>query len=167
MDVFASASESFGGAKDVSGIVDTATIKVMCYNCLVLAVNKKFPGKDVNSDPVKLIMSAKIKKLAVGTPEYVPAGKYAKLEMEDLKIWKKVSGKLIFANNVRQALAWLEAGEGRCRIYLPDRRLYFEKGQDRGGVSYGKREEDHLSGCSYFAGKKQSHEHCVRSFYPV
>ncbi len=111
VDVFASASASFGGAKDVSAILDTPSIKVMCYNCLVLAVSKKFSDKDIGSGPVKLIMSPKIKKLAVGTPEYVPAGKYAKLKMEELKIWKKATGKMIFANNVRQALAWLEAGE--------------------------------------------------------
>lgn len=109
--VFASASESFGGKKDVSDILDTASIKIMCYNCLVLAVNKNFQDAGEKIDPAGFIMSEKIKKLAIGTPEYVPAGNYAKMKMTEMGIWEKASGKMIFANNVRQALAWLESGE--------------------------------------------------------
>ncbi|WP_249963385.1 molybdate ABC transporter substrate-binding protein [Histophilus somni] len=49
--------------------------------------------------------------LAVGDPDHVPAGKYAKAAFLFLQQWNDLETKLARANNVRAALALVERGE--------------------------------------------------------
>ncbi len=52
----------------------------------------------------------KADKLSVGTPESVPAGKYARETLEHLGVWKAVEGKIVYAKDVRQVLTYVETG---------------------------------------------------------
>ena len=47
----------------------------------------------------------------MGNPDYVPAGRYAAQLLKFEQLYDQVQDKLVFAGSVRQALAWLEAGE--------------------------------------------------------
>ena len=44
-------------------------------------------------------------RLALGDPQHVPAGKYAKAALEKLDVWNSVAGRLAAAESVRAALA--------------------------------------------------------------
>lgn len=55
-------------------------------------------------------MNGTIDKIAIGIPESVPAGKYAKETLEVLEIWDEVESKLILAKDVRQVLSYVETG---------------------------------------------------------
>lgn len=57
-----------------------------------------------------------VKHLAVGEPESVPAGRYAKETLEHLKLWDSLSGKLVFASDVRQVLTYVESGNADAGI---------------------------------------------------
>ncbi|WP_434361750.1 molybdate ABC transporter substrate-binding protein [Parasalinivibrio latis] len=50
-------------------------------------------------------------RIAVGDPQHVPAGIYARQTLESLGVWNKVQNNLARANNVRSALALVERGE--------------------------------------------------------
>ncbi len=50
-------------------------------------------------------------RLAVGDPEHVPAGRYARDALETLEIWDDVEPRLARADNARAALALVERGE--------------------------------------------------------
>lgn len=50
-------------------------------------------------------------KLAIGQPDSVPAGHYAKIALEQAKLWQALQPKLIFTQNVRQALDYVSRGE--------------------------------------------------------
>jgi molybdate transport system substrate-binding protein len=52
----------------------------------------------------------KIKKMSIGTPETVPAGKYAKETLENLNVWNAIEDKIVFAKDVRQVLTYVETG---------------------------------------------------------
>ncbi|MBP2626842.1 MAG: hypothetical protein H6Q68_1553 [Firmicutes bacterium] len=52
----------------------------------------------------------KINKIAIGDPNTVPAGKYARDILMSLEILEKVKSKLVFAKDVRQALKFVETG---------------------------------------------------------
>lgn len=52
----------------------------------------------------------KAEKISIGTPESVPAGKYAKETLEKLNVWKAVEGKVVYAKDVRQVLTYVETG---------------------------------------------------------
>ncbi len=50
-------------------------------------------------------------RLALGDPQHVPAGRYARFALESLGVWASVAGRLAAAENVRVALALVARGE--------------------------------------------------------
>jgi len=97
IDIFASANSNFGGNGDYKKILEEKSVKIMCTNALVFVANKKIYLLDV-------------KRIGIGNPAYVPAGKYAKKLLKSEKLWGKIKHKIIQGNNVRQVLSWLEQG---------------------------------------------------------
>jgi molybdate transport system substrate-binding protein len=55
-------------------------------------------------------------KLALGEPNSVPAGKYAKAALMQLGVWDKVSARVVSAENVRAALNFVARGEAPLGI---------------------------------------------------
>ena len=63
-------------------------------------------------------------RIAVGDPEHVPAGRYAKQGLESLNLWTQAMPLLARANNVRGALALVERGESPFGIvYATDAQI--------------------------------------------
>ncbi|MCK9175415.1 MAG: molybdate ABC transporter substrate-binding protein [Desulforhopalus sp.] len=54
-----------------------------------------------------------LKRIAIGTPQSVPAGQYAKEAMVKAGVWQKLENenKLVMAKDVRQALIYADRGE--------------------------------------------------------
>jgi molybdate transport system substrate-binding protein len=50
-------------------------------------------------------------RLATGDPDFVPVGKYAKAALSSLDVWSQVEQRLVRAENVRAALAFVARGE--------------------------------------------------------
>jgi molybdate transport system substrate-binding protein len=55
-------------------------------------------------------------KLATGDPDSVPVGKYAHAALEKLGLWERVSSRIVRAENVRSALAFVARGEAPLGI---------------------------------------------------
>jgi molybdate transport system substrate-binding protein len=55
-------------------------------------------------------------KLATGDPDSVPVGKYAKAALQKLGVWDQVSTRIVRAENVRAALAFVARGEAPLGI---------------------------------------------------
>ena len=55
-------------------------------------------------------------RLATGDPEYVPVGKYARSALTSLGVWNQVADRLVRADNVRAALAFVSRGEAPLGI---------------------------------------------------
>lgn len=49
-------------------------------------------------------------KIALGTPESVPAGAYGKESLTKLSLWDKVKDKIVYGKDVRQVLSYVETG---------------------------------------------------------
>lgn len=63
-------------------------------------------------------------RLAVGDPDYVPAGRYARAALEKLGVWQSAADRLARADNVRVALAFVSRGEAPLGIvYETDARI--------------------------------------------
>lgn len=63
-------------------------------------------------------------RLAIGDPDHVPAGIYAKEALENLGAWGDVQARLARAEDVRGALAFVERGDAPLGIvYLTDARI--------------------------------------------
>ncbi|MFL0504138.1 molybdate ABC transporter substrate-binding protein [Ureibacillus sp. 179-F W5.1 NHS] len=55
-------------------------------------------------------------KISIGTPETVPAGKYAKESLEKMDLWKDIESKVVYAKDVRQVLSYVETGNVEAGI---------------------------------------------------
>ena len=63
----------------------------------------------------------KVEKLAIGDPESVPAGKYAKEVLDNTKLYDKVENKLVLAKDVKEVLSWVQKGSADAGfVYLSD-----------------------------------------------
>ncbi|MHA6165951.1 molybdate ABC transporter substrate-binding protein [Bacillus mojavensis] len=49
-------------------------------------------------------------KIALGTPESVPAGAYGKESLTKLSLWNKIKDKIVYGKDVRQVLSYVETG---------------------------------------------------------
>jgi molybdate transport system substrate-binding protein len=67
------------------------------------------------------LAGAAVRRIAVGDPEAVPAGVYAKQYLERVGLWRTLQAKLLPAANVRAALAAVENGSADAGIvYVSD-----------------------------------------------
>lgn len=57
------------------------------------------------------LVEARVGRIVVGNPRTVPAGQYAEESLRALGLWDRLQPKLVFAENVRQALEYVARGE--------------------------------------------------------
>jgi molybdate transport system substrate-binding protein len=63
-------------------------------------------------------------RIATGDPDSVPVGKYAKAALIKLGVWEQLQGRLVRAEDVRSALAFVARGEAPFGIvYLTDAKI--------------------------------------------
>ena len=106
VDVFASADQETMDAAQQKGLVDPATRKNFALNDLVLIT----PASGTLTGP-EALTGAEIKHVAIGTPESVPAGRYAREALTSAGTWDALQSKFVFGNNVRQVLSYIQRGE--------------------------------------------------------
>jgi molybdate transport system substrate-binding protein len=119
-DFFISASKSHMDELADEGLLVPESRKDLLGNALTLIAAAEKAGV-VSADS---LTSADVASIAVGEPESVPAGNYAKQALESLGIWEAVADKLIFAKDVRQVLEYVETGNADCGfVYRSDAAL--------------------------------------------
>ncbi len=70
---------------------------------------------------MKDLTTDKVKKIAVGEAESVPAGKYADEVLTNLNLKDKLKDKLVFAKDVKEVLAWVQSGNADVGfVYFSD-----------------------------------------------
>jgi molybdate transport system substrate-binding protein len=104
-DVFASADQDAMNRGEEAGVIDTATRRDFAANALVLVV----PAE--RTPPPALAGIAAFNRIAAGSPQTVPAGRYAKEALAREKLWGALEPKLVFAQNVRQVLDYVARAE--------------------------------------------------------
>ncbi len=106
VDLFFSAAEDKFGLLIEDGTIAKEDGLALLGNELVLIVPKENQVIQSFADLTK----ADIDKISIGTPETVPAGKYAKESLEKLGVWKDAESKVVYAKDVRQVLSYVETG---------------------------------------------------------
>ncbi len=106
VDVFASADQETMDSAVKKSLVDPATRRDFALNDLVLIT----PANGTLSGPDGLADAA-VKHIAIGTPESVPAGRYAREALTSAGTWEALQSKFVFGNNVRQVLSYIQRGE--------------------------------------------------------
>ena len=57
------------------------------------------------------LLEARVGRIVIGNPKTVPAGQYAEESLRALGLWDRLQPKLVFSENVRQALDYVARGE--------------------------------------------------------
>lgn len=104
-DIFISAGKAQMDALSQKGLIIEESRKDLLGNELVLIA-----GKNSKLAKFEELTSASVNKISIGTPETVPAGKYAKETLTTLKIWDSLQPKMVLAKDVRQVLTYVETG---------------------------------------------------------
>lgn len=133
-DVFISAGEKQMTALSDKDLLLADTNKTLLTNDLVLVAAKGTKVKDLDA-----LSTADISKIAIGDPESVPAGKYAKEVLDNTKLYDKVEDKLVLAKDVKEVLAWVQQGNAEVGfVYLSD-----AQGADGVEVAYTTEADSH------------------------
>jgi molybdate transport system substrate-binding protein len=110
-DLFISADQQWADYLDQRGLLDKATRLDLLRNELVLIVPAASGASLAIAPNFKLAEALGDSRLAVGDPDHVPAGIYARQSLEQLGVWSAVEPKLARAGSVRAALLFVERGD--------------------------------------------------------
>ncbi len=101
VDLFASASQKEIDLLEEKGLIIKSTRTNFTRNKLVIIAPSSLTIEELKN----------LDKIATGDPKTVPAGRYAQTFLENAGVYELLKPKLIFAENVRQVLDYVERGE--------------------------------------------------------
>ena len=110
-DLFMSAATKQMNALKEEGMIDSDTVVDLLVNKIVLIV-----PADSESSLTAFEDIADAKSVALGDPESVPAGQYAKEALTSLGIWDQVESRASFGSNVTEVLNWVAEGSAEAGI---------------------------------------------------
>lgn len=105
VDVFLSASQPWMDRLEAKDVIIAESRRDLLQNAMVLIAPQDAAiasFQDLSTDAAR--------KIAVGEPESVPAGGYAKQVLLTLDLFETLRPKLVFAKDVRQVLSYVETG---------------------------------------------------------
>ena len=108
VDIFASADEETLDRADRQKLLVPGSRQIFARNSLVLITPA---DSTLRLSSLADLQQPQVKRIAVGSPTGVPAGRYARGALEDAKLWAAIEPRAIFAQNVRQALDYVARGE--------------------------------------------------------
>lgn len=117
-DLFLSAGQSQMDALAEKDLIVSDTRQNFIKNDLVLIA-----GQDTALDSFEGLLNDAIENISIGTPETVPAGKYAKEALTSMGLYDQLQSqsKLVMAKDVRQVLTYVETGNAAAgMVYKSD-----------------------------------------------
>ena len=111
-DIFMSAANKQMNALAEKGLVDNGTNVQFLENKVVLIVPADSSANISSFEDLKNVNG----NIAIGNPDSVPAGQYAKEVLTNLKLWNETESKLSFGNDVTAVLNQVADGSADCGI---------------------------------------------------
>jgi molybdate transport system substrate-binding protein len=121
-DLYAAADPRWVDELIGKGLIETGTARTLAQNSLVVVAPKSSRVMDKGFSTV-----TDFRKIAIGDPTSVPAGRYAEQALKHLYLWKDAQGRLVETQDVRAALALVERGEVDAGIVYGSDALLSEK----------------------------------------
>jgi molybdate transport system substrate-binding protein len=108
IDVFLSAALRQMDDLEKRNLIVKASRRAFARN--VLTVVKPADSRIDITKPADLL-EARVTRVVIGNPKTVPAGQYSEESLRALGLWDRLRAKLVFSENVRQALDYVTRGE--------------------------------------------------------
>ena len=112
-DLFAAANVSFVEDLAEKDLVVPETVALYARGRIVLAVNRE---AGVSATTLEDLISDKITHIAIANPEHAPYGIAAKEALIAAGVWEQVEGKVVYGENVRQTLQFVQTGDAQAGI---------------------------------------------------
>ncbi len=106
-DLFISAGKKQMDALEGKDLIVKESRKNLLGNKLVMIVPMEYKDQIKSANDLTTLDQ----KLSIGETETVPAGQYAKSTLTNLNLWDQLSGKVVYGKDVKQVVAYVEAGE--------------------------------------------------------
>ncbi len=117
-DVFAAADQETMDRADAQKLLKPGSRRNFASNSLVLITPA---DSSLAFASLADLQKPEVKRVALGTPSGVPAGRYAKGALGAARLWAAVEPKAVYAQNVRQALDYVARGEVEVGfVYVTD-----------------------------------------------
>ena len=106
VDVFFSAAAKQMDALQQKNLLVPNTRRTLLTNRLVLITPRNAPALT----SFRNLTGDQVQRIAIGEPRSVPVGQYAQELLTNLKLFDSLKSKLVYGNNVRQVLTYVETG---------------------------------------------------------
>jgi len=113
-DVFAAANVSFADRAVRSGACDGATQTLYARGRIVVYTPKV--ARLAPPASIAGLADPRFDKIAIANPEHAPYGIAARQALEHAGIWERVKSRVVFGENVQQALAFAQTGNADAAI---------------------------------------------------
>lgn len=108
IDVFVSAAPRQMDELEQKGLIVRETRRVFARNVLVVVVPA---DSTLDLTTPASLLGPRVRKIVIGNPKTVPVGQYAEESLKAAGLRERLAPKLVFAENVRQALDYVARGE--------------------------------------------------------
>ncbi len=95
------------------GFLKGDTMEVYARGRIVLVVNK---SSGIEAAHLKDLLAPQVKRVAIANPGHAPYGAAAMQALKSVGLWGALKGKLVYAENIRQALRFVQTGDAQAGI---------------------------------------------------
>jgi len=99
--LYISANEQWMNKVVQEELISSEDVQPLVKNRLILATHK---GEDISFEDLR-----SVHQFAMGDPESVPAGAYAKQALKHRGIWEEVQNRAVYGKNVRQVASYIQS----------------------------------------------------------
>ncbi|MHB1004727.1 MAG: molybdate ABC transporter substrate-binding protein [Chloroflexota bacterium] len=112
-DLFASASEDYVAIVISAGAGIAETEQLYALGRIVLVTPA---GSSLRPTGLADLLRPEVRHVALANPEHAPYGRAARQALEKAGLWEKVAGKVVYGENVSQALQFVQTGNADVGI---------------------------------------------------
>lgn len=112
-DLFAAANIAFVEGLRDKGLVFDDSIALYAEGRIVLAVNR---DAGVAATRLADLTNPALQRIAIANPEHAPYGVAAKEALQRAGVWAVIEPRLVYGENVRQALQFIQTGDAQAGI---------------------------------------------------
>jgi molybdate transport system substrate-binding protein len=112
-DLFAAANQEYIDRLLGQGLVLENSIELYARGRIVLAVNRQ-SGLEVRK--LEDLLLPDVRHIAIANPEHAPYGLAAQQALQSAGLWEQLQDKVVLAENVRQALQFVQSGDAQAGL---------------------------------------------------
>lgn len=113
IDLFAAANVDYINQLDQKGLIVSDTRKVYARGRIIIWTSKE---SSIKIEKLADLTQPEVKRVAIANPEHAPYGMAAREALENARLWETVKPKMVYAENIRQALQYAQTGNVEVAI---------------------------------------------------